>query len=153
MHKICLDEPGEGERALDDSVGIVRQAQQQKGDEGNRNLNANGVLGGSQEVIDFQSLLDPSKEQLDRPSALVQVRDVLCARGQIVGEDAQHRAGLDNDPDFTDQSPHRIAAGRGKPLRQISGPIAEDRRARGDRPILDDLETRIGFEARHNAQP
>ena len=44
LHEVCSDEPGEGERALDDPVGIVGQAQQQKGDQRDRDLNANGVL-------------------------------------------------------------------------------------------------------------
>ena len=114
----------------DDFVGVMRQAQQQKGDQRNRDLNANGVLGGSEEVADFQGLFDPSKEQLDGPSALVQIGDFLCARGQIIGEDAQHLAGLDHDLDFADQTRHRIVAGSGKPLRKVSDPIAQDRRSR-----------------------
>src|SRR5579863_8235352 len=100
MRKVCPDEPGEGERALDDFVVIVGQAQQQKGDEGDRNLNANGVFGGSQEMADFQCLFDPSKEQLDSPSTLVQIGDFLRARGEIIGEYAQHLPGLDYDLDL-----------------------------------------------------
>ena len=88
MHKIGLDEPGEGERALDNFVGIMRQAQQQKGDEGDCDLNANGVLGCPEEVADFQGLFDPSKEQLDGPSTFIQIGDFLCAGGEIIGEDA-----------------------------------------------------------------
>ena len=67
MHQVCADEPGEGERTLHNSIGILSQAQQHKGDERHGDLNANGVLGGSEEVADFQGLLDPSKEQLDTP--------------------------------------------------------------------------------------
>jgi len=151
MHKICLDESGEGERALDNSVGIVRQAQQQKGDEGDRNLKADGVLGSPQEVTDFQGLLDPSKEQLDGPSALVQIGDLLRAGSQIIGEDAQHLAGLDHDPNFADQTRHRVVTGSGEPFRKVSGPIAADRRSRWDRMILDDRKRRVGFEPRDNA--
>src|SRR3977135_2077052 len=61
MHEICSDESGEGKWARNDSVGIVRQAQQQKGDERNRNLNTNGVLGGPQEVADFKVCLTHRK--------------------------------------------------------------------------------------------
>src|SRR5580700_6633591 len=61
MHKVCADEPGEGERAFDDSVDVLGQAQQQKGYERDRYLNANGVLGGSQEVADFQGCLTHRK--------------------------------------------------------------------------------------------
>src|SRR6266849_4903179 len=97
MHQVCSDEPCEGERALDDPVAVMGQAQQQKSNQRDRNLNADGILGGSQEVIDFQDLFDPSKEQLDGPATLVQGGDFFCARGQIVGEDAQHLAGLAHD--------------------------------------------------------
>jgi hypothetical protein len=38
-----------------DFVGIVRQTQQQKGSEGDCNLNANGILGGAQEVAGVRS--------------------------------------------------------------------------------------------------
>ena len=145
MHKIRLDEPGEGKRALDDFVGIVREAQQQKGYEGDRNLNANGVLGGAQKVADFQGLLDPSKEQLDGPSTFIQISDFLCAHGQIIGEDAQHLAGLDQDPNFADQIRHRVGAGSGEPFGKVSGSIAQDRRSRHDRPILDDCKRGIGL--------
>ena len=151
MHKIRLDEPGEGERALDDFVGIVRQAQQQKSYEGDRNLNANGVLGGAQEVADFQGLFDPSKEQLDGPSTLVQIGNFLCARGQIIGEDPQHPAGLDHNPNFTDQTRHRVGAGSCEPFGKVPGSIAQDRRCGRDRPILDDRKRGIGLEARDDA--
>src|SRR3981189_909111 len=151
MHKICLYEPGEGERAFDNSVGIVRQAEQQEGYEGDRDLNADGVLGGPQEVADFQSLLDPSKEQLDGPSTLVQIGNFLCTRGQIVGEDAQHFAGLDHDLNLADKTRHRIFAGGFERFGKVTGPIAQNRRSRRDRPLLDDLERSVGLEARHNA--
>ena len=52
MHEICFDEPGKGERARNNSVGIMGQAQQQKSYECNRNLNANGILGSTEEVAD-----------------------------------------------------------------------------------------------------
>ena len=50
MHEVCADQPGEGERAIDDSVGIVGDAQQQKSDQCDRDLNANCVLGGAEEM-------------------------------------------------------------------------------------------------------
>ena len=53
MHEVCADEPCEHERAFDDLVGIMSQTQKQKSNEGDCNLNANGVLRCSQEVIDF----------------------------------------------------------------------------------------------------
>jgi hypothetical protein len=91
MHEICSDEPGKGERALDNSAGMVGEAQQQKGEQRDRDLNSNGIFGGSEEVADLQRLLDLSKEQFDSPSAPVKIGNVLGAGFEIVGEDAQHK--------------------------------------------------------------
>jgi len=99
-HQVGLDEPCEGERAGDDPGGLVGEAQQHEGDQRDRDLNADGVFRGSQEVADLQGLFDPSEEQLDRPSPLVEVGDLLRARLDVVGEDAQHLAGLDRNPDL-----------------------------------------------------
>src|SRR5258708_8532414 len=110
MHQVGSDQAGEGERAGHDPVGVVSQAQQQKGDQRDRDLNANGVFGSSQEMADLQGLFDPSKEQLDRPSTLVEVGDVLRACLDVIGEDAQHLAGLDDDANFTDEPRHWVVA-------------------------------------------
>src|SRR5258708_2425017 len=120
MHEICTDQPGEGERAFHDLVGVVRQTQQDESNEGYRDLNTDGILGGPEEVADFQGLFDTSKEQLDGPSTLVQVGDFLCADGQIIGEDAQYLAGLDYDLDFAHPARHRIVPGSGEPFWKIS---------------------------------
>ena len=67
-------------------------------------------------MADFQRLFDPSKEQLDGPSTLVQIGDFLRARGEIIGEYAQHHPGLDYDLDLAHETRHRISAGRGEPF-------------------------------------
>src|SRR5271163_3897389 len=77
VHQVCADQGGEGEQAGDDSVGVVGEAQQHERDQRDCNLNANGIFRGSKEVADLQGLLDPSEEQLDRPSPLVEVCDLL----------------------------------------------------------------------------
>src|ERR1700688_2493054 len=151
MHQVGSDEAGESEWAGHDPVGVVSQAQQQEGDQRDCDLNANGVFGSSQEVTDLQGLFDPSKEQLDGPSTLVQVGDVLRACLDIIGEDAQYLAGLDDDANFTDQIRHWVVAGGGEPFGKVSGPIAEDRRSRRNWPILHDGERRVGLQARDNA--
>jgi hypothetical protein len=66
---------------------------------------ADRVFGSSQKAADFQGLLDPSEEQLDGPSSLVKIGDFLCSRGQIIGEDAQHFAGLEPDLDLAGRAP------------------------------------------------
>src|SRR5271165_835258 len=151
MHEIRFDEPCKSEWARNDSVRVMSQAQQQKSDKGNHNLNANGVLGGSEEVSNLQCLFHPPKEQLDRPTPLVQVGDFLRARGQIIGEDAQHLTGLDHDADFAHAVRHRVVSRSGKPLWKISDPITQDRRRScWHRALLDNLKRRIAFEPRDN---
>jgi len=71
LHEVGPDQPGEGERAFDDAVGFVRQAQQHEGDERDDDLRPHRVLGGSEEVADLEGVFDPPEEQLDRPAALV----------------------------------------------------------------------------------
>src|SRR5436305_11700209 len=104
MHEICANEPRESKRASGGSVGVMCQSQQHECDECNRDLNADGILGCSKEVADFEGLFNPPKEQLDRPSTLVQVRDLLRACIQIVGEDAQNLSALDHDLNFAGQA-------------------------------------------------
>ncbi len=100
---------------------------------------------------DLQGLFDPAKEQLDRPSPLVQVGDFLCACLQIIGEDAQHLAGFDDDPKLAAETRHRIVARRGEPLRKIADPIVQDCRSRRNGTILDDRKRRIGLQSRDDA--
>src|SRR5258708_5369682 len=70
MHQVGSDQAGEGERAGHDPVGVVSQAQQQKGDQRDRDLNANGVFGSSQEMADLQGPFYPSKKPLAHPPPL-----------------------------------------------------------------------------------
>src|SRR5260370_32833921 len=134
LHHVGSDEAGEGEWACDDFIGVVSQTQQQKGGQRDRDLNANGVFGSSQEVADLQGLLDPSKEQLDGPSTLVQVGDVLRACLKIIGEDVQHLAGLDDDANFTDEIRHWVVAGWGEPIWEEIVALASGQRVRRGRP-------------------
>src|ERR1700753_838766 len=78
MHEVHADEAGKGERTINDSCRVMRQPQQKKGNERARNLDADRMLGGSEEVTDFQGLLDPSKEQLDGPPTFVETA-ISCA--------------------------------------------------------------------------
>lgn len=70
VHQIGFDQPGEGERAFHDLVGIVNQPQQQEGDHRHRDLDANRRFAGSKEVVDLEGLFDPAEEQLDGPTPL-----------------------------------------------------------------------------------
>src|ERR1041384_4939162 len=97
LHQIDFDQACEGERAGYDLDGVVSQPQQQEGNQGDRDLNANRGFRGSEEVADLQGLLDPAKEQLDRPAPAVEIGNLLRAGLKIIGEDAQHLAGLDRN--------------------------------------------------------
>ena len=84
MHEIGAHEPGEGDRAGDGTLGGLRQAEQQKGEQRHRDLDANGVLGSSEEAGDLQRLLDPAEEEFDCPAtpveARVDLRAFVCRR-------------------------------------------------------------------------
>src|ERR1700730_2342127 len=150
MHEVCSNELREYERAFDDLVGIMSQTQQQKSNESDCNLNANGVLRCSQEVIDFQDLFDPSEEQFYCPASLIQCGDFFRARGQIIREDAQYLAGLDFDLDFAHPLRHRVIARSSKALRKVSNQSAQNRRLRRPRRLLKNCKRSVAFETRYN---
>src|SRR6266700_3785340 len=101
VHQIGSDKAGEGEWAGDRLLGGLRQPQQQEGDQRDGDLNSNRVLGGAEKASDFQGLLDPAEEQLDRPPLLVEVGNDLSRGGQIIGSDTQDLASVDPDLDLT----------------------------------------------------
>ena len=61
VRKVRLYEFGERALACDDSVSFLSQTQQQKGNEGDDDLNANGVFCGSNKVIDLGVCLTQRK--------------------------------------------------------------------------------------------
>jgi hypothetical protein len=67
MHDVGFDEPREGQRTANGGLQLLRHAQQQEGDQGDGDLDADGVVGGAEEAGDLQCLLDPAEEQLDIP--------------------------------------------------------------------------------------
>jgi hypothetical protein len=70
MHEIGAHQAGELERAGYGVLRRLREAQEQEGDQRNRDLNAHSVLAEPDEVLDAQRLLDPTEEQLDIPYRL-----------------------------------------------------------------------------------
>jgi hypothetical protein len=85
MHQIGAHEPGEGEWAGDRVLRCLSHAQQQKGDQGDGDLDAHGVFAGAEKAADLEALLDPAEEQFDRPAALVELGDLLGRRGRWRG--------------------------------------------------------------------
>ena len=53
-------------------------------------------------------LLDPAKEQFDLPALFVKLCDLFCRRVEIIGDDAQLPAALDDHADLPDRNLQRI---------------------------------------------
>src|SRR5690349_21206430 len=79
VHKVCPYESGKGERAFDQPMRGLSEAQQKERDQRDDDLDAHGVLGGAEEVVDLEVLLHPAKEQLDGPAPPVEIGDLLGA--------------------------------------------------------------------------
>ena len=93
VHDVDANEASKREYSQDVGLGRLRHADQDVGDKSNEDLDADGVLGGAEEVLDPEVLLGPFEEQLDLPTLLVEVGDLLGWGVEIVGEDAQDLAG------------------------------------------------------------
>ena len=63
VHEVGADQSSEDDRTLNVFLSGLSQAQQQKGDERDCNLDTNSILGGTDEASDLESLLDPAEEQ------------------------------------------------------------------------------------------
>ena len=61
VHQVGAHETGEGEQPLDGRLHGIGAAQEQKGDEDNRDLNAHGVFRRAEEMLDLEGLLDPAR--------------------------------------------------------------------------------------------
>ncbi len=61
MHEVGADQPGEDERASNGFLSGMGQAQQQKGDQGDGDLDAYSILGGADEACDRQVCLTQRK--------------------------------------------------------------------------------------------
>ena len=86
VHEIGADEADEGEQTGGRSAGRGRQSQHQKDDQGDGDLDTDGILAGAEEALDLEVLLDPAEEQLDLPAGLVEGCDVGGGRVEIVAE-------------------------------------------------------------------
>src|ERR1017187_9359102 len=75
------------------------QAFLENGDEqvngnGAPDLGAHGVWARAVEGFDAQMLFDPFEEQFDLPAAMIKLNNRQCGRGEVVGQEDQHCAGL-----------------------------------------------------------
>src|SRR5215212_3813700 len=91
LHQHGADQAGELGEAFDCALRGMRELEQHEGDQRHRDLDRHRALAGAVEMADPQQLLDPAEEQLDRPAAPIQRRDLLGRRIEVVGEQSQHR--------------------------------------------------------------
>src|SRR5437773_9415075 len=78
-------------------------AQQDEGDHGCDELKANGVFGAAEKGADLQMLLDPSEQQLDLPTCLVEGGDFRSRALEIVGDEGEHPALVALDAQATER--------------------------------------------------
>src|SRR5580700_2324165 len=107
MHQIGADQSGEDERAVDDVLCRLGEAEQQKGNQRDGDLDAHGIFRGAEKAANFEHLLDPAEEQLDRPAPLVELGDLGSRSIEVVAKDAQHLAGVELDANLA----HRVCKG------------------------------------------
>src|SRR5208282_5765378 len=146
VHQIGADEAGEGGRSGDGTLPGMSEPQQQERDERNRDLDADGVLGGAEEAGDLQGLLDPAEEQLDLPALLVKIGNLLGRRVKVVGEDAQFLAGLGQYPDLAHGILHRVLSAASLARWQEPDAVGQDGAAGRQRQLLDHLERRVALD-------
>src|SRR6516162_7336815 len=101
MHQIGADQSGEDERTVDGLLRRLGETEQQKGDQRDGDLDAHGIFRGAEKAADFEGLLDPAEEQLDRPASLVERGDLGGRSIEVVAQDAQHLAGIELDANLT----------------------------------------------------
>jgi hypothetical protein len=98
----------------------LRKAQDNEGDQGNGDLDAYRILGEADEVPDAQGLLDPAEEQFDLPTLLVKIGDLFGRGINVIGDDAQDLAGINDHAKLANRNLQRVLAAVSQPLRQIS---------------------------------
>ena len=118
--------------------------QQQKSDQRDGDLDADGVFAGAEEAADLEDLLDPAEEQLDRPAALVEISNLLRRGIQIVGQNAQQLAGLRAYPDLAHRVGHRVLPPVAQPNWQEADAVGQDGAVLGQRQFLDELLAAAG---------
>ena len=146
LHQIGADEAGESEQAFDRVLRSMSQTQQQIDDERDSDLGAHGVLSGAEEVVDFESVLYPTEEQLDVPPLLVEVGDGLSRGIEIVGDDAQNLASVEPHVDLAQGFAHGVLARSRHALRQGDEEIGEDGAVGGRCARLEDGGARVLLE-------
>src|ERR1700751_102068 len=93
-----LSEPDGGDGT---AVQPGDDAQQDEGNHGGQDLQADGVLGSAEEASDVEVLLDPSEQQLDLPPRLVESSDLDGRPRRVIGHQGEPLATAALDADQT----------------------------------------------------
>ena len=147
MHQIDAYETGKSERAFYGGLCFLCHLQQQIGNQGDGDLDAYGILTAAQEMLNPQGLFDPLEEQFDGPAALIQIRDLLRRRFEIVGEDAQDLTCISPYRDLAHQLEEGVEAAGRLAQGQLAGAVREDIAALGTLVFGEDFKGRILLEA------
>jgi hypothetical protein len=118
-----------------------------RGDEGDGDLDAHGILGGAEKAGDRKDLLDPAKAQLDRPALLMKRGDLLRGGVEVVRQQPQHLADLGENAHLAHRVLHRIAAAVGLARGQEADAVGKKVAAFRHRQLFHHSERRVGFEA------
>jgi hypothetical protein len=86
LHEVLADESGEDEQAFDAVLECVGHAQEEESNQRDGDLKTHRVLGCAEEVTDFKGVFDPAEEQLDLPTPLIELGNLLCRGVEIVGK-------------------------------------------------------------------
>jgi hypothetical protein len=63
MHQIGTDQSGEGEWAFDGGLCRLGEAEEQKGDQCDGDLDAHGIFRGPEKAANFEGLFDPAEDE------------------------------------------------------------------------------------------
>ena len=148
VHEVGADEAGKFEGAMYRCLSELGHAQDEKSDQGDDDLNADSILGDPDEVLDSKRLLDPAKEQFDLPALFVKLCDLFCRRVEIIGDDAQLPAALDDHADLPDRNLQRILAAVGEPGRQMTDAVGHNVAVLGDAVLLHHTERSVLLQPR-----
>ena len=146
MHQVGAHESNELEEAVFGFAHLPQHVQEQIDDQRHSDLDADCILGTTDEVGDLQDLLHGSEEQLDLPALLIEVGNLLGGSIEIVCEDAQRLAGLGHHHDLAHRNLHRVPAVAGEACGQEADAVAQDSRSGLQRLLLGFPQKRIESE-------
>ena len=147
------DEFGKAQRRHFDAIHPRCEAQEQIGDHGGEDLQANGGLVGAEERADIKMLLDPAEQELDLPTALVvaAISTAVRLRSLVMRVDGCTLVALDANSSQRDRQP-RVALAGERDLCVVDDPEAVTD-AFAHIAALGGTEAGVHLGARHEESP